>query len=125
MTVIADTNAVLAFLLEDRPAERRIVADWVADHGPLLITEAVFIETFWVLGGGLAASRGDLVERVRRLIASSSFGAWDDGLVAMTLELMEAHPRLAAVDCILAARALRGDTVVTFDRRLDRVLEQL
>lgn len=124
MTVIADTNAVLAFLLEDRPAERRIVADWVADHGPLLITEAVFIETCWVLSGGLAASRGDLVDRVWRLIASSSFCAWDDGLVAIALELMEAHPRLAPVDCILAARALRGDTVLTFDRRLDRVLEQ-
>lgn len=125
MSVIADTNAVLAFLLEDRPTERRIVADWVADHGPLLITESVFVETCWVLGGGLAASRGDLVERIRRLIASSSFCAWDDGVVAVALELMEAHPRLAPVECILAARALRGDTVVTFDRKLDRVLEQL
>lgn len=125
MTVVADTNAVLPFLLEDRPAERRIVADWVADHGPLLITEAVFIETCWVLGGGLAASRGELVERVRRLIASSSFDTWDDGLVALSLALMEHHPRLAVVDCILAARASRGDTVVTFDRRLDRVLGQL
>jgi predicted nucleic acid-binding protein len=116
-------NAVLAFLLDDRPVERRMVAEWVEDHGPLLVTEAVFIETCWVVGSGLAVSRAELVEHIRRVIASSSFDTWDDGLVATTLELMERHPRLAPVDCMLAARVRRGDSVVTFDRRLARVLE--
>lgn len=125
MTVIADTNAVLAFLLEDRLGERRMVADWVAAHGPLMVTEAVFIETCWVLGGGKVASRAQMVKRIRSLIASSSFDTWDDALVASTLELMERHPRLAAVDCILAARTRRGDVVVTFDGRLNRVIEDL
>ena len=124
MTVIADTNAVLAFLLEDRLSERRAVADWVAAHGPLMVTEAVFIETCWVLGGR-AASRTAMVEHIRRLLASSSFNTWDDALVASTLELMERYPRLAAVDCILAARTLRGDMVVTFDGQLNRVIEGL
>jgi predicted nucleic acid-binding protein len=124
VTVIADTNAVLAFLLDDRPTERRIVADWVAHHGPLLVTEAVFIETCWVLGGGPPASRAALVDHVRRLFASADFTAWDEELVQMTLTLMGRHPPLAAVDCLLAARASRGDLVVTFDRRLDRVLRE-
>ena len=125
MTVVADTNAVLAFLLDDRPAERRMVADWVEEHGALLVTEAVLIETCWVLSGGLSAARVELVQHVRKVIASSSFSTWDDDLVDMTLQLMERHPRLAPVDCILAARARRGDTVVTFDRRLAQALENL
>jgi predicted nucleic-acid-binding protein len=87
VSIIADTNAVLAFLLEDRPTERCMVADWVADHGPLLVTEAVFIETCWVLGGGKTGSRDGLVGRISRLLGSSSFVTWDHRLVGMTLEL--------------------------------------
>jgi len=78
MTVLADTNAVLAFLLDDRPTERRMVAQWVDDNGPLMVTEAVFIETCWVLGGGLAVSRSELASHVGRILASSSFDTWDD-----------------------------------------------
>ena len=123
MTVLADTNAVLAFLLDDRPTERRMVADWVAEHGALLVTEAVFIEMCWVLSGGLSVARVQLVQHVRKVLASSSFSTWDDSLVDMTLQLMERYPNLAPVDCILAARAIRGDMVVTFDRHLQRALQ--
>lgn len=125
MTVLADTNAVLAFLVDDRPTERRMVAQWVDDNGPLMVTEAVFIETCWLLGGGLTVSRSELASHVRRILASSSFDTWDDTLVAIALELMERHPRLAPVDCILAARASRGHMFVTFDRRLQRAVDGL
>lgn len=125
MNVLADTNALLAFLLDDRPTERRIVAQWVEDNGPLMVTEAVFVETCWVLSGGLTVSRSEVVSHVRRILASSSFDTWDDALVALTLDLMERHAQLAPVDCLLVARAIHGDTVITFDRRLQHTLENL
>ena len=123
MTTLADTNVLLAFLLEDRSVEREAVAAWVEAHGPLVIGEAVLVETCWVLGGGANSSREEGARRVRELLASSSFEVWDDDLVSDALELMERHPQLAIVDCLLAARAARGDAVLTFDRRLSRVID--
>jgi len=125
MTALADTNAVLAYLLPDRPVERATVATWVEQHGLLYVTEGVFTEVCWVLGTGPAPNRAVLADDVRRLMASSSFQLWDKPLVEMTLRLMERHPKLAVVDCLLAARAVRGDVVVTFDRRLAQTIEQL
>jgi predicted nucleic acid-binding protein len=90
-----------------------------------MVTEAVFIETCWVLGGGLTVSLSELASHVRRILVSSSFDTWDDTLVAIALELMERHPRLTPVDCILAARAIRGGMVVTFDRRLQPAVDGL
>ena len=64
-----------------------------------------------------------MARRVRELLASSSFEVWDGDLVSGTLDLMEQHPQLAIVDCLLAARTTRGDVVLTFDRRLSRVID--
>ncbi|HZL06413.1 MAG TPA: PIN domain-containing protein [Coriobacteriia bacterium] len=125
MTALADTNAVLAYLLSGRPAERATVAVWVDQHGPLLVTEGVFTEVCWALGTGAAPNRAILVEHVRRLLASSSFDLWDKRLVCTTLRLLERHPKLAVVDCLLAARGAGGDAVVTFDRGLAAAIEQL
>lgn len=125
MTLVADANAVLAFLLPDRPSERAIVAAWVEEHGPLLITEGVLAEVCWVLGKGYAKRPEETAAHLRRLIASSSFDVWDVGLVTDALDLMERHPRIGVVDSLLAGRASRGDIVVTFDRRLAGLIERL
>jgi predicted nucleic acid-binding protein len=125
MTALADTNAVLAYLLPDRPLERAMVAVWVEQHGPLSITEGVFTEVCWVLGTGPAPDRAALAEDVRRLMASSSFLLWDKSVVETTLRLMERHPKLAVVDCLLAARAVGGNVVVTFDHRLAATIERM
>ncbi len=125
MTVLADTNAVLAYLLPDRPTECAVVAEWVDSHGPLLVTESVLAEVCWVLGTEPTRGRAALVEQVGSIMESSSFTLWDENLVSIALWLMERHPKLAVVDCLLAARAVGGDVVVTFDRRLAATIEQL
>jgi predicted nucleic acid-binding protein len=58
-------------------------------------------------------------------MASSSFLLWDKSVVETTLRLMERHPKLAVVDCLLAARAVGGNVVVTFDHRLAATIERM
>ena len=68
-------------------------------------------------------------QKVARLLQlaleSEEITPWDRALAGRALELMQVDPRLSIVDCILLSRAYGGEFVLTFDRRLERALENL
>lgn len=125
MTTYADTNVLLAFLLEDRPAQRAEVERWSSANGTLTITEAVLAETYWVLTRTYGYPARDVAARTSALLASSTFEAWDALLAEDALSLLIERPGLGLPDCLLAARAQRGDAIYTFDRRIADAIQQL
>lgn len=125
MTTYADTNVLLAFTLQDRPVQRSEVERWSRDNGRLVVSEAVLAEVCWVLVRSYGYPVREVAVRVRALLASSTFDAWDADLAESALSLLIARPTLGLPDCLLAARALRGDAVYTFDRRLATTIDEL
>ena len=125
MTVHVDTNVLLAMILAERADEQPQTAARTREHGPLTVGESVLAETCWVLESVYQHPRHKIARLLRLALSSEDLIAWDPILADRSLELMEQHPRLGIVDCILAGRALDGDAVCTLDRRLNRVIGNL
>ena len=125
MSTFLDTNAVLAAILPERQDERARTADWTLQHGRLTVAECVLVETCWVLQSVYGYPRRHIASALRLALESEGLVAWDPVLAGRALALMEHDPRLGIVDCILASRTLDGDIVCTFDRRLNRTIEDL
>lgn len=125
MSTFLDTNAVLAALLPERRDERARTAGWMLEHGRLTVAECVLVETCWVLESVYDYPRRHIARALRLALESEDLIAWDPVLADRSLALMEHDPRLGIVDCILASRTLDGDIVCTFDRRLNRTIENL
>jgi predicted nucleic acid-binding protein len=125
MRVHVDTNGLLACVLETRPGERARTAEWVREHGALIVDECVLAEACWVLESVYMHPRRTVAQLLRVALATEDLVAWDSLLADKALAMMHHDPRLGIVDCILAARTLSGDRVRTFDRRLARTIEDL
>lgn len=125
MKVHIDTNGLLACVLDDRPGERARTAEWVSDHGALIVDECVLAEACWVLESVYMHPRHKVAQLLQLALTSEDLVAWDGVLADRALAMMQLDPRLGIVDCILAARALSGDLVRTFDRLLIRTIENL
>jgi predicted nucleic acid-binding protein len=122
---LADTNVVVSLLLPLRGEQHREALACARAHGPLAVGEAILAETCWVLERRYRLKRTDVAALLREAFEAEDLTAWDPVLVERALALMERMPRLSIVDCILAVRVSNGDRVFTFDRRLEKALEQL
>ena len=125
MSAYLDTNALLAAILPQRTTERVSAATWAREHGALIVSEAVLAETCWVLESVYEHPRGQVARLLQQALRSEDVTAWDPVLADRSLAIMCHDPRLGIVDCILAARTLDGATACTFDRRLNRTIENL
>jgi predicted nucleic acid-binding protein len=120
-----DTNFVLALLVPERGREHARALALAEEHGPFVVSESVLVEARWVLESAYAADRRDAAVLLGDALESEHLVAWDPALAKRALALMHDEPRLSVVDCLLAARTLEGDAVLTFDARLARVIERL
>ena len=50
--IAIDTNVLLRYLLEDDADQAALAARLMTGHEPVLITDAVLVETIWTLRGG-------------------------------------------------------------------------
>ena len=125
MTAHLDTNALLAAVVPDRSRERALIVAHAREHGPLIVDESVLVETCWVLESSYKMDRSVVAEILQAVLQTEELIAWDPPVAEQALRLAQQHPRLGIVDCIVAARALDGDVVLTFDRRLARTIESL
>lgn len=120
----ADANVVLDFCaLNPARSERarRTVAAQM-EPGPMFVTEAVLAECFWVLSDSYGFPPAQCASMLERVLGSTDF-AYDTEHQALAMRLKIDHPSLDIADCLLAARALAGDTVITHDSRLGRLIE--
>lgn len=124
---LADANAVLDFcgVSPERMQRARSVVEIVEESGePLVVTEVVLAEVFWVLASGYSVRGDQAVEIVESLLSAVEFAAWDEALVSRAFDVKRRVPELDIADCILAARVLvYGDEVVTDDRALIRAIQ--
>lgn len=125
MTTFADTNALLAFMLDGRGLQRASVVEHTERNGPLVVTEAVLAEAYWVLVRTYSQDRVMVARGLRRLLLSSTFRAWDAELAHVAFALLVRYAHLGLPDGLLAARAALGDAVYTFDGRLAAAIERM
>ncbi len=121
---LADANVILDFCALD-PARDERARRTAAAHrgqGPLVVTEAVLAECFWVLQGAYAFTPAQSTSVLSRVLGSSDF-AFGTEHQSAALSLKRAHPALDVTDCLLAVRALAGDEVATYDTLLNHVVE--
>lgn len=118
MRILLDANAVLRYLLNDN-AEMAATAKSAIEYGAYLLPE-VLAEVVYVLCGVYAVPRADVASRLASFIDEVDCENRDVLRNALT---MFGTRKIDFVDCILAAyHAVCGDSILTFDKELKKIL---
>jgi predicted nucleic-acid-binding protein len=120
MTVI-DANIVLRYLLDD-VEEQSDRAAALIEEGPVLVPIEVLAEVVYVLRGVYDVERRAIAESLLRLTDARTVRTPEPEVVRHALSCF-AETSLDFVDCLLAGRARNGASVATFDRALEKALE--
>jgi predicted nucleic-acid-binding protein len=114
---IADTNVLLALVVDDRPRHAALIEAAIdPDRSPLLITEAVLVETASVLCWSYRYKRSAAADALLDVLNAPGIMVWDRRRADRALRLMRADGALGLVDCLLIEQALdEGDELITFD----------
>lgn len=121
--ILADTNVLVALLVDGRDAQRDAALTAIGEAQrsgrAVVVTESVLVEVCWVLERSYDVSRALVAEALQPLVSAPPLRPWDDGLTREALALMARQPALSITDCLLACRAAReGAGILTFDRGL-------
>lgn len=123
-----DTNALLALYRDDSSLQTRRVTEALREAeirgDECLISESVFAELVWVLETNYGMPRQMTVELLGVTLMAAGISAWDVALAERAVAVLAQDPALDPVDAILAARALMGEGVLTFDTGLRRAIEK-
>lgn len=122
MSTFLDTNCLLRYLLADVEDQFETVRQSV-ENGACTSPEFV-AECVYVLGGTVYGfDRTDVANTMTALL--DDITCEHEPAMRYALELYRQHT-LDFADCILAARfAVEGTPVLTFDKKLNRLLETL
>jgi|SRR6266545_4063300 len=121
MRALLDTNILVRHLTGDPPAQAGRATALLAGNDELILTDLITAELVYVLESYYERPRNEVAQDVRALLALPSVSS-DHELLLRAIELYEAE-RLDFADAYLcAASEVSGiGTVVSFDRRMDRV----
>ena len=120
MRTLVDANIVLRYLLRDDDAMFQ-TAERTVREGAFLLPE-VLAETVYVLLGVYSVPRDELASQLRLL--TKEVQSEHPGILDTALETF-GSTKLDFVDCLLAAYNKHlGDKVVSFDRKLNRLLKE-
>ncbi|WP_296011441.1 PIN domain-containing protein [uncultured Adlercreutzia sp.] len=121
MSTFLDTNCLLRYLLADNEAQFEIVREQVergACTSPEFIAECVYVLAGTVYG----FSRRDVAVTMEALL--DDVACEHEATMRCALALFQEH-KLDFADCILAAKHfVEGVPVLTFDKKLQRLIEQ-
>ena len=123
--MIADANAVLALVVDDRPEQTVVVleaiATAVAAGGWLNVPMVVVAEVAFVLERGYRFDRRAAATTLLELLAAPGLRASAPARLDHALRLVLERPALSIVDALVLEEAVeRGDEVLTFDRLMQR-----
>lgn len=120
METLLDANAVLRYLLEDVPDQADTTAEAIGSGAE--VTVEVLAECVYVLSGVYNVSRSGIVEALGILLDEVTCRRKRVAAVALGLY---SGSSFDFVDCVLAAEASEnGRRVLTFDKRLRRLLDR-
>jgi predicted nucleic-acid-binding protein len=116
--IVADTNIVVRFLVDEDDARQRQVAEALVRSGGIRLLSTVLLETEWVLRSRYRFSPQQIAGGLRRLTALAEVEVEDADRVAQALEWFEAG--LDFADALHLAATSQGESFVTFDQDLIR-----
>jgi predicted nucleic-acid-binding protein len=117
-----DANVILRYLLGDHPEHAARAAE-VIDRSSVFVAVEVLCEVVYVLGGAYSVERKTIAEKLAEFIRLDNV-AVDDARVLMAAFDLFAQTKIDFVDSLLCAyRKVRGDTVVTFDQKLMKLMD--
>lgn len=122
MTAFVDTNVLVRHLTGDPPTQAARATRYLERADAPLLADLVLAEVAYVLESYYEASRAQVAETLRAILAFRSIRVVDEALLQRAIEVYEVH-RLDFADAYLVASAERTGVgiVASFDRGLDRV----
>lgn len=122
MSAFVDTNVLIRHLTGDPPSQAARATRFLAEADELLLAGLIVAEVVYVLESFYEVGRARVAELVRAIIAFDAVRVVDEQLLLRAVEAYEIE-RLDFAEAYLVASAERSgvDTVVSFDRSIDRV----
>jgi predicted nucleic-acid-binding protein len=122
VSAFVDTNVLIRHLTGDPPSQAARATRFLAESDELLLADLIVAEVVNVLESFYEVGRARVAELVRAIIAFDAIRVVDEELLLRAVEVYEIE-RLDFAEAYLVASAERSgvDTVVSFDRSIDRV----
>jgi predicted nucleic-acid-binding protein len=117
-----DTNAVLRFLLDDIPAQRKLVENLIEDKSiRFMIADIAIMEIVFVLESNYKFSR-EQIKTTLTLLNKVSNLSYSKTIFDKAIDKYLEHPALSFDDCFLLAQAINNESLPlwTFDKKLVR-----
>lgn len=111
------TNVVIRFLLDDMP-EQTVICDNLINGSQTYITDAVILESVYVLEKTIKLPRTDIADLLLGLLGFANV-QHNKIFLTETIRFWTNHPALSIVDCYVAFESkLYNNTLSTFDKKL-------
>jgi predicted nucleic-acid-binding protein len=122
VTAFVDTNVLIRHLTGDPPELGRRATQFLTDADGLLLPDLIVAEVVYVLESFYEVERSRVAELVRAVLAFAAITVLDQDLLLRAIEIYEID-RIDFAEAYLVASAERSgfNTVVSFDRSIDRV----
>ena len=120
--MFVDTNVLVRHLTGDPPEQAARASRFLADAAVLLLPDLVVAEIVYVLASFYRASRTEIADALRSILAFEAIRVVDVALIHRAVEIYE-RDRLDFAEAYLVACAERSGigAIASFDRSIDRV----
>ncbi len=122
MSAFVDTNILVRHLTGDPADLAARATSFLGSERELLLTDLVVAETVYVLESFYEASRDEVADAVRSLVAFGSIVCVDPALLLRAIEVYETDRiDFAEAYLVACAESTGVGKVASFDRSIDRV----
>jgi predicted nucleic-acid-binding protein len=122
MKIIADTNVLLRFVLDDDPVQYKLALEIIERAEAVVVTNVALCEMAWVLRSRYDVSRENIAATIARLRETQNT-VLDSAAVEAGLSMLEAGSDFADGVIAYEGRRLGGETFVSFDQKAVAALD--
>jgi len=121
--VLIDTNIIIRILLNDNPLLFKKAKELIEKEEKLLVLDPIVFEVFYVLENKIYNTpKNEAVLSVRRFLKQKKVVLENKELIELTLEKYSTN-NISIPDSYLLARSeLNNDKLLTFDKKLNKLL---
>jgi predicted nucleic-acid-binding protein len=121
--MIADTNVLLRFVLDDDPQQYKLALDALEKSETVAVTNHALCEMAWVLRSRYGVSRSAIAATIRGLLETRNV-VLDSATVNAGMATLESGADFSDGVIDYEGRWLGGETFVSFDKRAVAALEK-